>query len=140
MVSTMQNVCNMMRCKQTVGAQPKRPERLRFAKGLAIATVVTSGLLGGSFKIWAEEAAPTISLSDASCNDDAVREMLVSRVVRPRGINNPVLGQAHVRGECCEIMVSTRTGKEVGHIHYRAFGYKSAPVLRVEPLTDWPAK
>jgi hypothetical protein len=130
----------MMGCKQTVVAQPKRPERQRFAKGLAIATVVASGLVGGSFEIWAEETPPTISLSDASCNDDAVREMLVSRVVRPRGINNPVLGQAHVRGEYCEIMVSTRAGKEVGHIHYRAFGYKSAPVLRVEPLTDWPAK
>ena len=136
----MQNVCNMLRCKQTVGAQPKRPERLRFAKGLAIATVVTSGLLGGSFKIWAEEAAPTISLSDASCNDDAVREMLVSRVVRPRGIKNPVLGEALIRGKYCEIMVSTDTGKYVGYIHYRAVGYKWAPVLTVEPLTGWPAK
>jgi hypothetical protein len=111
-----------------------------FTKRLAIATVVTSGLLGGSFKIWAEEAAPTISQSDASCNDDAVREMLVSRVVRPRGIKNPVLGEAHIRGKYCEIMVSTDTGKYVGYIHYSAIGYKWAPVLRVEPLTGWPAK
>jgi hypothetical protein len=108
----MQNVCNMMQCTQTVGAQPKRPEKLRFAKGLAIATVVTTGLLGGSFKIWAQEAAPTISQSDASCNDDAVREMILSRVVRPRGINNPVLGEAHIRGKYCEIMVSTDAGKK----------------------------
>jgi hypothetical protein len=111
----------------------------RFTKRLAIATVVTIGLFVGSFDSWAEEPAPTLSQSDASCNNDAVREMLVSRVVRPRGINNPVLGEAHIRGEYCEIMVSTRTGKEVGHIHYRAFGYKWAPVLTVEPLTGWPA-
>jgi len=129
-----------MRCeKRTMRGPPGRLAMRCFTKRLAIATVVTIGLLGGSFEICAEETAPTISLSDASCNDDAVREMLVSRVVRPRGINNPVLGQAHVRGEYCEIMVSTRTGKEVGHIHYRAFGYKTAPVLQVEPLTDWPA-
>jgi hypothetical protein len=124
----------------TEDASPERLAMRRFTKGLAVAIVVTIGLLGESFEIWAEEAAPTISQSDASCNDDAVREMLVSRVVRPRGINNPVLGQAHVRGEYCEIMVSTETGKEVGYIHYRAVGYKWAPVLRVEPLTDWPAK
>jgi hypothetical protein len=111
-----------------------------FTKRLAIAAVVTIGLLGGSFETWAEEPAPTLSQSDASCNDDAVREMLVSRVVRPRGINNPVLGEAHFRGKYCEIMVSTDTGKYVGYIHYSAVGYKWAPVLRVEPLTGWPAK
>ena len=109
------------------------------SKGLEIGVLVTIGLLGGSSKIWAEEAAPTISQSDASCNDDAVRKMLVSFVVRPRGINNPVLGEAHIRGKYCEIMVSTDTGKEVGYIHYRASGYKWAPVLRVEPLTGWRA-
>ena len=112
----------------------------RFRKGLAIAAIVTIGLLGESFEVWAEETVPTISQTYASCNDEGVREKLVSFVLRPRGINNPVLGEAHIRGKSCEIMVSTRTGKEVGHIHYRAFGYKSAPVLRVEPLTDWPAK
>jgi hypothetical protein len=111
----------------------------RFTRGSAIAAVVAIGLLGGSFKIWAEETAPTISLSDASCNDDAVRKMLVTFVTRHRGINNPVLGQAHVRGEYCEIMVTTATGKEVGQIHYRADGYRWAPVLRVEPLKGWPA-
>jgi hypothetical protein len=108
-------------------------------KGFAIVVVVTTGLLGGSFEIWAEEAAPTISQSDASCNDDAVRKTLLL-VVRRRGINNPSLGEAHIRGKYCEIMVSTDAGKEVGYIHYRAVGYKWAPVLRVEPLTGWPAK
>ena len=96
------------------------------------------GLLGGSFEIWAEETAPTSSQSEASCNDDAVREMLVLFVRRHRGINNPVLGQATIRGKYCEIMVSTDAGKNVGYIHYRAVGYKWAPVLRVEPLTDGP--
>ena len=112
----------------------------RFAQGIAIAAIVTIGLLGGSFDIWAEETVPTISQTYASCNDDAVREMLVSFVLRPRGINNPVLGEAHIRGKSCEIMVSTETGKEVGYIHYSASGYKWAPVLRVDPLTDLPAK
>jgi hypothetical protein len=112
----------------------------RFTKGLAIAAIVTIGLPGESFEVWAEETAPTISQTNASCNDDAVREMLVSFVLRPRGINNPVLGEAHIRGKSCEIMVSTDTGKEVGYIHYSASGYKWAPVLRVEPLTDSPAK
>jgi hypothetical protein len=111
----------------------------RFTKGLAIATVVTIGLLGGSFKIWAEETAPMLSQSDPSCNDDAVKKMLLL-IVRRRGINNPVLGQASIRGIYCEIMVSTDTGKEVGYIHYRAEGYKWAPVLRVEPLTGWPTR
>ena len=81
-----------------------------------------------------------LGLCNASCNDDAVREMLVSFVLRPRGINNPVLGEAHIRGKSCEIMVRTDTGKEVGYIHYSASGYKWAPVLRVDPLTDLPAK
>jgi hypothetical protein len=112
----------------------------RFTKRLATAAAVAVGLLGGSFEIWAEETAPTISQTDASCNDDAVRKMLVSFVLRPRGINNPVLSEAHIRGKSCEIMVSTETGKKVGYIHYSAFGYKWAPVLRVEPLTDLPAK
>jgi hypothetical protein len=111
-----------------------------FTKGLAIAAIVTIGLPGESFEVWAEETVPTISQTYASCNDDAVREMLVSFVLRPRGINNPVLGEAHIRGKSCEIMVSTETGKEVGYIHYSASGYKWAPVLRVEPLTDLPAK
>jgi hypothetical protein len=125
----------MRRRAYTEGASPERLAMRRFTKGLAMAIVVTVGLLGGSFEIWAEEAAPTIY---ASCNDDAVREMLVSFVLRPRGINNPVLGEAHIRGKSCEIMVSTETGKEVGYIH--ASGYKWAPVLRVDPLTDLPAK
>jgi hypothetical protein len=112
----------------------------RFTKRLAITTLVTIGLLGESFEICAEETAPTISQSDASCNDDAVKEMLVRFVTRHRGINNPVLGEAHFRGKYCEIMVSTNTGKDLGHIHYSAFGYQATPVLRVEPLTDWPAK
>jgi hypothetical protein len=43
-------------------------------KGLARLVVVTIGLLGGSFEIWAEDTAPTISRPEASCNDDAVRE------------------------------------------------------------------
>jgi hypothetical protein len=107
-------------------------------KGLARLVIVTIGLLGGSFEIWAEDTAPTFSRPEASCNDDAVREMVVL-FVRKRGINNPVLGEAHSRGEYCEIMVTTDAGKDVGHIHYRAVGYKWAPVLRVEPLTDWPA-
>jgi hypothetical protein len=112
----------------------------RFTKGIAIAAIVTIGPPGESFEVWAEEAAPTISQTYASCNDDAVREMLVSFVLRPRGINNSVLGEAHIRGKSCEIMVSTDAGKEVGYIHYSASGYKWAPVLRVEPLTDLPAK
>jgi hypothetical protein len=111
-----------------------------FTKRLAVAAVVTIGLLGGSFDSWAEEPAPTLSQSDASCNNDAVREMLVRFVTRHRGINNPVLGLARIRGEHCEIMVSTDTGRYVGYIRYSAVGYKWAPVLRVEPLTDWPAK
>jgi hypothetical protein len=74
----------------------------RFRKGLAIAAIVTIGLLGESFEVWAEETVPTISQTYASCNDDAVREMLVSFVLRPRGINNPVLGEAHIRGKSCD--------------------------------------
>jgi hypothetical protein len=109
----------------------------RFTRGLAIAAIVTIGLPGESFDVWAEETVPTISQTYASCNDDAVREMLVSFVLRPRGINNPVLGQAHMRGERCEIKASTDTGKDLGYIYYRAVGYKTAPVLRIEPLTDW---
>jgi hypothetical protein len=112
----------------------------RFTKKLSIAAVTTLGLLGGLFETWAEEPAPTLSQSDASCNNDAVREMILRFVTKHRGINSPVLGQAHIRGEHCEIMVSTDTGKYVGYIHYSAVGYKWAPVLRVEPLTDWPAK
>jgi hypothetical protein len=111
-----------------------------FTKRLAIAAVISIGLLGESFDSWAEEPAPTLSRSDASCNNDAVREMLARFVTRNLGINNPLLGQAHISGENCEIMISTDTGKYVGHIHYSAVGYKWAPVLRVEPLTDWLAK
>jgi hypothetical protein len=111
----------------------------RFTKVRAIAAVVTIWLLGGSFENRAEEASPTISQSQASCNDEAVKKMLVL-VARKRGINNPVLGQASMRGKYCEITVSTITGKDIGKIHYSAVGYKWAPVLRVEPLTDWPAK
>jgi hypothetical protein len=112
----------------------------RFTKGLAITAMVTIGLPAESFEISAEEAPPSISQTNASCNDDAVREMLVSFVLRPRGINNPVLGEAHIRGKSCEIMVSTETGTEVGYIHYSTSGNKWAPVLRVDPLTDLPAK
>ena len=111
-----------------------------FTKGLLITAIGTMGIFGGAFQIWAEEIAPAISESEPSCNDDAVREMLVSFVLRPRGINNPILGEAHIRGKSCEIMVSTDTGREVGYIHYSASGYKWAPVLRVESLTDLPAK
>jgi len=102
-----------------------------------VVVAVSVGLLGS---VLAEELAPTIAQSDASCNDDAVREMLVIFVVRHGGIKSPVLGEAHIRGKNCEIMVSTNAGREVGYIRYRADGYKWAPVLRVEPLTDWPAK
>jgi hypothetical protein len=60
----------------------------RFTKWLAMAVIVT--ILGGSFKNWAEEAAPTVSQSQASCNDDAVRKMLIS-FARDRGITAPDL-------------------------------------------------
>jgi hypothetical protein len=111
-----------------------------FTKGLLITAIGTMGLFGGSFQICAEEIAPAISeISRApSCNDDAVRKMLVLFVVRDRGIKDPMLGQAHMRGERCEIRVSTDSGKDLGYIYYRAVGYKTAPVLRVDPLMNWP--
>jgi hypothetical protein len=84
-------------------------------KALPRLVVVTIGALGGSFEIWAEDTAPTISRPEASCNDDAVREMVVL-FVRKRGINNPVLGEAHNRGGYCEIMVTTDAKKDVGHM------------------------
>ena len=109
-----------------------------FTKGLVITAVGTMGLLGGAFQIWAEEIAPAISEPEPSCNDDVVRKMLVLFVVRDRGIKDPILGQAHMRGERCEVKASTDTGKDLGYIYYRAAGFKTAPVLRVEPLTGWP--
>jgi hypothetical protein len=85
-----------------------------FTKSLLITAIGTMGLFGGSFQICAEEIAPAISESGPSCNDDAVRKMLVLFVVRDRGIKDPMLGQAHMRGERCEIKVSTDSGKDLG--------------------------
>jgi hypothetical protein len=109
----------------------------RFTKWLAMAVVVTIGLLTGSFETRAEETESPVSQSQVSCNDDAVRKMLITFAL-DRGItNHPVLGEAHIRGEHCEILLSTDSGRELGYVEYLAVGYKWFPVIH---FYDWPNK
>jgi hypothetical protein len=109
----------------------------RFTKRIAFAVIVTNALLEGAPGTSAQNSAPTITQSEASCNDDAVRKLLLL-FARDRGMTlNPVLGRPHTRGGYCEILLSNEDGEDLGNLHYVAVGYKWAPVVR---LYDWPNK
>jgi hypothetical protein len=127
--------------KKFIGsARAPNPERLamgRFAKSLATAAVGIIGLLGGSFEIWAEGTASTSSRSQASCNDDEVRKGLIRFARLNLGTNDAALGDPHISGEYCVILLSADSSRELGYIRYSAAGYKWFPVIW---FYDWPGK